>query len=432
MDDYLKALDYLYTQLPMFQRTGPAAYKHSLGNTLALDHMYGHPHRNFKSLHVAGTNGKGSVSHMLAAILQCADYRTGLYTSPHLKDFRERIRINGDMVDESFVAAWTEDFRMRNRDALLEPSFFELTVTMAFDYFAREKVDIAVVEVGLGGRLDSTNIISPEVSIITNISYDHMSLLGDTLPLIAAEKAGIIKPGVPVILGQRQPEVEGVFIQKAIQESTPLFFAGEEYVADYSLSDFSGNQVLQVTRSGIPVYPGLKLDLPGWYQRLNLPAVLKAVDLLRNQGWKVTDDHIYAGLSDVSGLTGLQGRWQVLGANPRIVADTGHNEDGIRRVAEQIRQTPCKQLHVVFGVVADKDPDKVLSLLPGDAVYYFCRADLPRAMDQLQLKSRAAANGLNGDAYPSVREAFEAAKAAAGKDDFIFVGGSTFVVAEIL
>lgn len=432
MDRYNAALDYLYTQLPVFQRTGPAAYKHSLENILLLDRMYGQPHQNFKSLHIAGTNGKGSVSHMLAAVLQKAGFRTGLYTSPHLKDFRERIRINGEMVTKDFVAEWTDDFISRNQSEGVEPSFFELTVAMAFDYFAREKVDIAVIEVGLGGRLDSTNIITPEVSIITNISYDHTNLLGNTLPLIAAEKAGIIKPGVPVVISQRQSEVDNIFLQKAHQEKSPIYFADEEYKAEYGLFDLDGNQVFNFYRNEKPVYHNLKIDLPGIYQRLNIPAVLKTVDLLRENGWNINDDAIYDGLCAVRQLTGLQGRWQVIGANPRIVCDTGHNEDGIRMVTEQIRQTPYHNLHIVFGVVSDKDPSKVLDLMPRNARYYFCKADIPRAMNQNLLKQIANEFGLKGEAYSTVGEAFEAAKSEAGADDFIFVGGSTFVVGEIL
>ncbi len=432
MNHYQETLNYLYTQLPMFQRSGPAAYKHSLENTLRLDEMYGSPHRNFRSLHIAGTNGKGSVSHMLAAVMQSAGYRTGLYTSPHLKDFRERIRVNGEMVSEDFVAEWTEDFRQRNRAAGIQPSFFELTAIMAFDYFAREKVDIAVIETGLGGRLDSTNIISPEISIITNISYDHTSLLGETLPLIAGEKAGIIKRGTPVVVSQHQPEVEEVFLRKAEQEGSLLSFADDEYTADYSLADRDGNQVLNFRKNGVLSYPSLILDLPGLYQRLNVPAVLKTVDLLRGMGWQVPEEAVYKGLSDVKLLTGLQGRWQVLGSNPRIVCDTGHNEEGIKLVVDQINQTPYKHLHIVFGVVSDKDPDKVLALLPKDASYYFCKADIPRAMDEKVLAGKAAEFGLSFETFSSVSEAYEASRRAAGPDDFIFIGGSTFVVAEIL
>ena len=432
MNDYSDALNYLYTQLPMFQRTGPAAYKHTLGNSLRLDEIYNHPHRQFRSIHVAGTNGKGSVSHMLAAILQSAGYRTGLYTSPHLKDFRERIRINGEMIAESYIAQWVRDFRRINQTEKLEPSFFELTVAMAFDYFAEQQVDMAVVEVGLGGRLDSTNIITPLLSVITNISYDHTALLGETLPLIAGEKAGIIKSGVPVVISQRQPEVERVFIQKSGEEKAPLWFASDEYQVGYSLLGIDGRQVLHLNEGNPSGYHALVTDLAGIYQRQNVPGVLKGVDLLRSAGLAISADAVHAGLADVKGLTGLLGRWQVLGANPRIVCDTGHNEDGIRMVVQQLSQTAFRRLHIVIGVVSDKDPAKVLALLPGDAHYYFCKADIPRAMDEHQLWSKAAEAGLRGNVYPTVKEAFEAAKAAADPEDMIFVGGSTFVVAEIL
>lgn len=432
MNRYKTAIEYLYTQLPMFQRTGPAAYKHSLGNTLLLDAMYVHPHKKFKSIHVAGTNGKGSVSHMLAAILQSAGFRTGLYTSPHLKDFRERIRIDGEMISEDFVADWTEDFQKRNQVAKVEPSFFELTVTMAFDFFSKNEVDIVVVEVGLGGRLDSTNVIIPEISIITNISYDHTALLGETLSLIAAEKAGIIKTGIPVIVSQRQKEVEHVFIQKAQQEHAAIFFAGDEYNSDYGFFDLEGNQVFNFSKNGKPIFRSLKTDLSGSYQRLNIPAVLKTVDLMRESGWEIPDESVYSGLLNVKKLTGLQGRWQVIGANPRIVCDTGHNEDGIKMVTEQIRQIPYRKLHIVFGVVSDKDPDKVLALLPTDAVYYFCKADIPRALNEKILMEKGAEYGLKGSAFGTVHEAYMAANKAAGPDDLIFCGGSTFVVAEIL
>ncbi len=432
MRSYSDTLDYLYNQLPMFQRIGPAAYKNSLDNTWQLDEMYQSPHRKFPTLHVAGTNGKGSVSHMLAAVLQSAGYRTGLYTSPHLKDFRERIRINGMMIPRFEVIRWLNRFLKLNRKARLEPSFFELTMAMAFDYFAREKVDAAVIEVGLGGRLDSTNIIIPEVSIITNISYDHQMFLGNTLPEIAGEKAGIIKPGIPVVVSQWQPETEDVFRQKALRENAPIWFAGREYHAGYSTIGLDGRQVFNFRKGEEIRFPGLKTDLLGIYQRLNLPAVLKTIELMVAKGWDIPDKAVYAGVADVTRLTGLQGRWQVIGHNPLVVCDTGHNEDGIRQVTEQIRQTPYKKLHVVFGTVSDKNPDKVLALLPQEAVYYFTRAQLPRALDQQLLGEKAASFGLSGKSYPTVKEAFAAAKAAAGRHDLVFVGGSNFVVAEIL
>lgn len=445
MDRYQSILEYLYTRLPMFQRTGPAAYKHSLGNTLALDTIYGHPHRQFRTLHIAGTNGKGSVSHMLAAVMQAAGYRTGLYTSPHLVDFRERIRINGRMVPKAEIVRMIGDFHLRNHDEEIAPSFFELTAALAFDYFARKKVDIAVIETGLGGRLDSTNIISPEVSIITNISFDHMTLLGNTLREIAAEKAGIIKPGVPVVISQWQPEVASLFEERAAEQGSPLFFAGKEYYADYSMRDTAGRQVFNFhrgTTSGNGVqqtdhpstlgYEGLKTDLTGSYQRLNIPAVLTTVDLLREKGWKIPREAVYRGLENVTGLTGLQGRWQVIGHNPQVICDTGHNTAGIKEVVEQLRQTPYRRLHFVLGVVEDKDATGILALLPKEAVYYFTRASIPRALDAGILKEKATAFGLKGEVYPTVAAAFRAARDAAGREELVFVGGSNFVVAEVL
>jgi len=432
MEQYQATLDYLYNRLPMFQRTGPAAYKHSLGNTLLLDEMYGHPHKNFSTLHVGGTNGKGSVSHMLAAVLQSAGYRTGLYTSPHLVDFRERIRINGKMISRSEVIRQVKLFQKRNETAGIAPSFFELTAALAFDYFFRRKVDVAVVEVGLGGRLDSTNIITPGVSIITNISFDHTTLLGNSLEEIAAEKAGIIKPGIPVVISQRQPETESVFLKRAKECNADLSFAGEEFTAEYSMMDTSGKQVFNFRHRGNMRYPGLRTDLAGIYQRFNIPAVLKTVDLLREKGWKIADRDVYRGLENVMQLTGLQGRWQVAGHHPIVIFDTAHNEEGIRQVIQQLRQTPCRQLHVVLGIVSDKDASSILDLLPGDACYYFTRADIPRALDAAILKEKASSFGLEGDVYPKVADAFRAAREAAGSDDLIFVGGSNFVVAEVL
>jgi dihydrofolate synthase/folylpolyglutamate synthase len=432
MKSYQAAINYLYNRLPVFQRIGPAAYKNSLENTLKLDELYHSPHHHFSTIHVAGTNGKGSVSHMLASILQSAGYRTGLYTSPHLKDFRERFRINGRMIPKTSVIRWVSHFLELNKTACIEPSFFELTVAMTFDYFASQNVDIAVIEVGLGGRLDSTNIISPEICVITNISFDHQALLGDTLTKIAGEKAGIIKPGVPVVISQWQPEVAEVFIQKGKDMNAPVCFASLEFSTDYGLMDLEGRQVLNVRHNNELEYPQLKIDLPGHYQRLNIPAVLKTVELLISKGWKIPLKAIYEGLAKTAGQTGLSGRWQIIGHNPLIICDTGHNEDGIRQVTEQLRQTPYKNLHFVIGVVSDKDPAPVLSLLPGTARYYFTKADIPRALDENILKQKALLYGLAGESYPSVIEAFEAAKSEAGKHDLIFIGGSTFVVAEIL
>jgi dihydrofolate synthase/folylpolyglutamate synthase len=431
MKSYKTTLNYLYKHLPMFQRTGPAAYKHSLENTFKLDEMYHSPHRCYPAVHIAGTNGKGSVSHMLASVFQSAGYCTGLYTSPHLLDFRERIRVNGKMIPKAEVVRWVADFLKRNREAKIAPSFFELTAEMAFDYFAAEKVDIAIIEVGLGGRLDSTNIITPEVSVITNISFDHTSLLGETLQKIATEKAGIIKKGIPVVISQYQQEVAGVFLQKAEAEQAPIWFASDEFTADNSLMS-DGRQVFNFRQFGKTRFLHLKTDLPGLYQRLNIPGVLKTIDIMTGKGWKIPQNAIYRGLADVIRQTGLQGRWQVIGTNPLIICDTGHNEDGIRQVTEQLRQTPYKNLHFVLGVVADKDISHILPLLPKDAWYYFTKAAIPRALDQAILLEKATVFGLSGKAYTTVADAFQAAKEAAGKDDLIFVGGSNFVVAEVL
>lgn len=432
MRTYQQVLDYLYSQLPMFQRTGAAAYKDNLDNTIRLDEMFGHPHQSFKTIHVAGTNGKGSVSHMLASVLQEAGYKTGLYTSPHLKDFRERIRVNGDMITEEAVVQFTESFQAKNELEKLEPSFFELTVSMAFDYFRSMDVDVAVIEVGLGGRLDSTNIITPEISVITNISFDHMALLGETLPKIAAEKAGIIKKDVPVVLGETSPETSFVFEQFAEKVQTKLVFADQEYRTDYSMLTIDGKQSLNIRKNGELFYTDMQLDLLGIYQRYNVPTVLKAIDLLNDKGWNLSEDLIRKGLLNVIQNTGLLGRWQIIGQNPLVICDTGHNPAGIKLVVEQITQTAWKQLHMVIGMVNDKDQDEVLSLLPKNAQYYFTKASIPRAAEPEVLAAKGERFGLMGDCYPTVRQALSAALANAGENDLVFVGGSTFVVAEIL
>jgi dihydrofolate synthase / folylpolyglutamate synthase len=430
--NYKETLQYLFDRLPMFHRIGEAAYKNSLDNTLKLDGIFGHPHRNYKTVHVAGTNGKGSVSHLLAAVFQSAGYKTGLYTSPHLKDFRERIKIDGQMISEEEVIEWVENYPVKNNLWNIEPSFFELTAALAFDYFSKQKVDIAIIEVGLGGRLDSTNIITPEVSVITNIGLDHTNLLGDTLEKIAAEKAGIIKSNVPVVVGLTQNETKNVFTEIARRNQASLFFADQEYVASYSMLGLDGKQILNVDRNGEMAFPEIKLDLLGMYQARNVPVVLKTLEILIENGWQISMENIYEGLENAAKLTGLLGRWQIIGNNPLTVCDTGHNEDGIKMVVSQIKNTPYKTLHFVFGVVADKNQDAVLRLLPTDAIYYFTRADIPRAMNEQELAQKAAGFGLKGESYSTVAEAFNAAKVNAGKNDLIFVGGSTFVVAGIL
>ena len=428
---YRETLDYLYQQLPMFQRVGAAGFKKGLGNTEALMAALGHPERQFRSVHVAGTNGKGSSSSLLAAVLQAAGYKVGLYTSPHLREFTERIRLNGQELAPAYLVAWVEEWRPLFAE--IQPSFFEMCVALAYSYFAQERVDIAIVEVGLGGRLDSTNVITPRVSLITNISYDHQALLGDTLPLIAAEKAGIIKPGVPVVVSQTQPEVAAVFEQKARAEQAPLLFADQEFaVQPAGPPDFAADtQRLAVTRRGRAYLPDLALGLVGDYQRLNLPGVLAVVEELRRQGFTIPEEALRTGLREVGRLTGFRGRWTILGQRPLVVCDTAHNEAGLRLTMQQLAQVPHQRLHLVLGVVNDKDPAPVLALLPPQARYYFCAADIPRALPAAALAARAAEVGLAGAAYGSVAEAVRAARAAAGAEDVVYIGGSTFVVAEV-
>jgi len=432
---YSETLAWLYAQLPMYQRVGAAGFKKGLGNTLALVEALGHPERRFRSVHVAGTNGKGSSSHMLAAAMQSAGYKVGLYTSPHLREFTERIRVNGQELAPDYLVRWVAEHR--ELFDTIQPSFFEMCVALAFDYFAAEQVDVAVVEVGLGGRLDSTNIITPLVSLITNISYDHQAMLGDTLPEIAGEKAGIIKPGVPAVVSQRQPEVAAVFEARAQQEGSPLLFADAVYEVrlaatqpDPALSG-AASQVVDITRQGQPYLADVEIGLPGDYQRLNLPGVLAVLAALGPLGLPVPEAALRAGLAQVARLTGLRGRWSVLGHRPLVVADTAHNEGGLRLVLAQLARVPHQQLHMVIGTVNDKDVSKVLALLPREATYYFCQAAIPRALPAEELAALGAAQGLQGRAYGPVPAAVAAARAAAGPADVVYIGGSTFVVAEV-
>jgi len=433
--DYPQTLQYLYDQLPMFTRVGASAYKEDLDNTIELCKRLGNPQHQFKSVHIAGTNGKGSTSHMLAAVLQVAGYKTGLYTSPHLRDFRERVRINGQMISEEqvigFVAAHQRDFED------IQPSFFEMTVGLAFDIFAKEQVDIAIIEVGLGGRLDSTNIISPLLSVITNIGWDHMNILGNTLQLIAAEKAGIIKPGIPVIIGEYQPEVADIFLRKAAKEETEISFASDEWESEVRSLESKVNvtQYLDLTihkKDSRLQTIDLQLDLPGTYQLKNVKTVLSAVEQLRLQGFVITTEHLQTALRQVKTLTGLHGRWEVLSTHPLTICDTGHNPDGIQEVLKNIAATPYEHLHFVMGMVNDKDISKVLAMLPKNATYYFCKPDIPRGLEAENLQQQAEAFGLHGDTYPTVKQALQSAQKAAKKADLVFVGGSTFVVAEIV
>lgn len=427
---YQETLNWLFEQLPMYQRQGKAAYKADLNNTLELDKYFNHPHRKFKSIHVAGTNGKGSVSHMLASILQESGYKVGLYTSPHLKDFRERIRINGKMVSEDFVVQFVEKHHEKFEE--IKPSFFEMTVAMAFDYFEKEKVDVAVVEVGMGGRLDSTNIIQPDLSVITNIGFDHTAFLGNSLAEIAMEKAGIIKKDVPVIIGETQKETEQVFKSIAQERQIQIYFADQDYFVDYAMLSVDNKQIFNIRNSDSIIYQNLKLDLLGNYQSKNIKTVLRSVDVLRQLLYEIDKESVYAALENVMGNTGLLGRWQILGVNPTIICDTGHNLEGITEVLKQLNQTPYEDLHFVFGVVDDKNIDKILEILPEKATYYFTKANIPRALDQNLLKEKANKYGLKGNSYEKVEIALKNAKKNAKYNDLIFIGGSTFVVAEVV
>lgn len=428
--NYEETLDYLFNALPMFQRVGASAYKADLTNTIALCTHLGNPQKKIKSIHVAGTNGKGSTSHSLASVFQSAGYKTGLYTSPHLKAFTERIRINGEEIDKDDVV----EFVATHKDFLdqLQPSFFEMTVGLAFWYFAKEAVDIAIIEVGMGGRLDSTNVISPELCVITNIGFDHTQFLGNTLPLIAGEKAGIIKPSVPVIVSHTQKEIQAVFLQKAAEMQANLIFADQQWeVIRIQNPDQDVSQLARFQVKGSADAFELEFGLRGDYQRYNLPGILEAVEQMRNQGWNLTKEAVQLGLARVSEQTGLKGRWQILQTQPLTIADTGHNEAGILEVVNQLKKHTYSQLWLVIGMVNDKDISKVLDLLPKDATYIFCQANLPRAMDAHLLASKAKEKGLMGQVIPRVSDAIEFTRKNAGADDLIFIGGSTFVVAEI-
>jgi dihydrofolate synthase / folylpolyglutamate synthase len=424
---FQETLDYLYGNLPMYQRIGSAAFKKNLSNTLKLCFRLGNPQEKFKSIHIAGTNGKGSSSHMIAAVLQCAGFKVGLYTSPHLKSFTERIRVNGKEIAESPVVSFVE----QHRDFMdkIKPSFFEMTVALAFDHFAREEVDFAVVEVGLGGRLDSTNVITPEISLITNISFDHQAMLGNTLPEIAFEKAGIIKHNVPVVVGEHQKDVARVFKKKASKMAAPLFFASQEFNVELLERQLELLKV-SVFRHHEPAYQ-LDLDLAGDYQIHNLPGVLKTLELLSERYRSIAKGSIEKGLSSVKKLTGLKGRWQVLQQRPLVICDTAHNESGIAFISRQLAMFPVKNIRIVFGMVNDKPVENILELLPKQAYYYFCEADIPRALDAVTLHQKAQLAGLTGEVETDVNRALQKAIVAAGIDDVVFVGGSSFVVAEV-
>ena len=422
---YQETITYLYNSTPLFQNVGKDAYKEGLDNTHLLDEHFGHPHRQFKTIHVAGTNGKGSCSHTLAAILQSAGYKVGLYTSPHLVDFRERIRINGTPVSEAYVIDFVENHRAFFEP--LHPSFFELTTAMAFNYFAEQQVDVAVIEVGLGGRLDCTNIIRPDLCVITNISFDHVQFLGDTLAKIASEKAGIIKEGIPVVIGETTPETKPVFAEKAIQVNAPIHFAEEEQFLLESSINEQGKRIYQTKE-----YADLEGELGGLCQIKNTNTLLSAIRILQDIGYNINDTHVREGFAHVCSLTGLMGRWQKILETPVAFCDTGHNKAGIQYIVEQLSRQTYRQLHIVMGMVNDKDISGVLAMLPKDAIYYFTKASVSRALNENEVKRLAGEAGLEGNTYPSVKDAFEAAQASAHPDDFIFIGGSTFIVADLL
>ena len=427
--DYDEAVEYLYTQMPLFQNIGGQAYKEGLENSRAIDRHLGYPHKWFPTVHVAGTNGKGSVSHTLAAIMQESGLKVGLYTSPHLLDFRERIRVNGTPISREYIVRFIED----NRSFLepLHPSFFEVATALAFSWFAHEKVNIAIIETGLGGRLDCTNIITPELSVITNIGYDHMKFLGETLSEIATEKAGIIKPGIPVVIGEDCPETRPVFSEKARQAGAPIIFA-QDNCKIKSVYHTALDRVTYQTGS----IPDLDSCLAGLCQEKNANTILHAVDILRNLGYEITDGNIRRAFANVCSITGLMGRWQRLGSKPDIFCDTGHNSHGIRYIASQLAEASTAKgfgtLRIVIGMVSDKDITKVLGLMPQDAAYYFTQASVKRAMNVNEFQNKAIQAGLKGNAYQDVPQAVRAAISDASDNDLIFIGGSTFIIADLL
>lgn len=427
---YQQALDHLFSQLPMFQRIGAAAFKKDLTNTVALCEMLGNPERKFKTIHIAGTNGKGTTSHLLAAMLQAQGYKTGLYISPHYKDFRERMKINGAYITEAAVVQFVERYRAQYEK--IEPSFFEITVAMAFDYFANQQVDIAVIETGMGGRLDSTNVITPLLSVITNIGFDHMQFLGNTLPAIAAEKAGIIKPGVPVVIGETDYETAPVFIETAERNKSSIEFA-DQHIRFLLKEKSPTGMLVDISEHEHVIHAGISTELYGSFQLKNLATAWYAARALQQSGFGLTEQAMLQGIMKVRTLTNLIGRWQFLKTDGPIVAcDSGHNEHGLRVSLPELREIEHDALHIVIGFVNDKDLSKALALFPQDAVYYFCKPDIPRGLDATETKKQALMFGLKGETYPSVQAALNAALSTAGKRDLIFVGGSTFVVAEVV
>ena len=433
---YQETIDYLYTRLPMFSRIGAAAIKPNLDNTIAICKFLGHPEKKIKTIHIAGTNGKGSTSHMLASIFQEAGYKTGLYTSPHLYDFRERIKVNGQMCSQDFVIDFTN--KIKPCIEKIEPSFFEITVGMAFDYFVQEKVDIAIIETGLGGRLDSTNVIEPELSIITNIGFDHMALLGNTLEAIASEKAGIIKKDTPVVIGAIDTATKKVFEEKANKENAPIYFA-ENFIEFKSFQNNWQNALFEFNQPLIhlldaPLFPKnftVECDLPAKYQAKNLKAVLVAAQLLSTMGWKLTASKVMKALSQIKKNNGLMGRWECIQDSPRVILDVAHNEHGVHALLEQLASLQYQQLLIVTGMVKDKDVQSVLKLLPKNALYYFTQSHIPRALPVNELAAQANEIGLNGHSYEDVNLALKDAIKKANHNDLILVIGSVFLVAEV-
>lgn len=423
--NYDETLNYLYNQMPEFQRIGHLAYKPGLDNSYKLDAIFERPHTRYKTIHVGGTNGKGSTSHLITSILIQSGYKVGLYTSPHLIDFRERIRVNGEMVSKEYVIEFVEKYRAQFEPIM--PSFFELTMEMAFKYFEEQEVDVAVIEVGLGGRLDSTNIISPDMCVITNIGFDHVQFLGNSLEAIAREKAGIIKPHTPVVIGEASDQnIRNVFVNKAGQEEAPIIFAEEEIIDFVSKRDEDG---LHFSGGG---FNNIKSQLNGLAQEKNARTVITAIKELTKIGYSITDDAVYTGFENVVMLTGLMGRWQQLSDKPRIICDTGHNSHGIKYIVEQLRNEQYDNLHIVFGMVNDKDVSSVLELMPKDAKYYFTRASIERALTPEEIAKKALVYGLRGDTYDNIKQAIDAAKQNADENDLIFIGGSSFIVADAL
>lgn len=427
--NYAETTNWMFNKFPMYQKIGAKAYKPDLGNIKELLDFLGNPERNFKTVHVAGTNGKGTVSHTLASIFQECGYKTGLYTSPHLLDYRERIRVNGQMIDEQSVI----DFIGDNKDKFeeMQLSFFEMATGMAFDYFAKEKVDIAIIEVGLGGRLDSTNVIMPELSVITNISLDHVAMLGNTLAEIAVEKAGIIKPNTPVVIGETQPETKDVFIAKAKECNAPIYFADQIIDCDKIHMESLDYQKFDIWKDSELYIEAVEFPLLGYYQKKNLATVICAVEILKEK-FNIDKKDIVNGLEFVVKNTNLMGRWQILSRQPLVIADTGHNVGGVKEIVMQLSDLTFRKLHFVLGCVNDKDINGILNLLPHYAEYYFCKADIPRGLDANILAAKALEVGLRGNVYESVQQAYNSALNNAHFDDVVFIGGSNFTVAEVI